>query len=157
VARGLDAGALQDELSVRAPPSKAKGRAFPAESSILKTKPPASQRSDGNAFVSVSGRLWQTSTKKAPRYNRKLWMERRQKAHPLSNHNNTPAASPEDAKRKDRVRHRDGGRFRRLPAKRLWQLTISSSPYQTKFQKACECLEKDKEVLFTFYDFPDQH
>jgi putative transposase len=29
--------------------------------------------------------------------------------------------------------------------------------YQTKFPKACECLEKDKEVLFTFYDFPAQH
>jgi integrase len=26
-----------------------------------------------------------------------------------------------------------------------------------KFPKACECLEKDKEVLFTFYDFPAQH
>src|SRR6476660_2310933 len=23
--------------------------------------------------------------------------------------------------------------------------------------KACQCLEKDKEVLFTFYDFPAQH
>jgi len=31
------------------------------------------------------------------------------------------------------------------------------SSYQTKFPKACECLEKDKEVLFTFYDFPAQH
>ena len=29
--------------------------------------------------------------------------------------------------------------------------------YQSKFPKACECLEKDKEVLFTFYDFPAQH
>ena len=29
--------------------------------------------------------------------------------------------------------------------------------YQIKFPKACECLEKDKEVLFTFYDFPAQH
>src|SRR5712664_2852073 len=28
------------------------------------------------------------------------------------------------------------------------------SSYQLKFPKACECLEKDKEVLFTFYDFP---
>ena len=28
------------------------------------------------------------------------------------------------------------------------------SSYQTKFPKACGCLEKDKEVLFTFYDFP---
>jgi transposase-like protein len=31
------------------------------------------------------------------------------------------------------------------------------SSYQTKFPKACECLQKDKEVLFTFYDFPAQH
>ena len=31
------------------------------------------------------------------------------------------------------------------------------SSYRTKFPKACECLEKDKEVLFTFYDFPAQH
>jgi putative transposase len=29
--------------------------------------------------------------------------------------------------------------------------------YQTKFPKACECLPKDKEVLFSFYDFPAQH
>jgi putative transposase len=31
------------------------------------------------------------------------------------------------------------------------------SSYQIKFPKACECLEKDEEVLFTFYDFPAQH
>src|ERR1700675_2303072 len=31
------------------------------------------------------------------------------------------------------------------------------SSYQIKFPKACECLEKDREVLFTFYDFPAQH
>src|SRR5215469_4010648 len=31
------------------------------------------------------------------------------------------------------------------------------SSYQTKFPKACEYLKKDKEVLFTFYDFPAQH
>jgi putative transposase len=31
------------------------------------------------------------------------------------------------------------------------------SSCQTKFPKACECLEKDKAVLFTFYDFPAQH
>jgi putative transposase len=31
------------------------------------------------------------------------------------------------------------------------------SSYQVKFPKACECLEKDKEVLFTFYDFLAQH
>lgn len=29
--------------------------------------------------------------------------------------------------------------------------------YQAKFPKATECLEKDKEWLFTFYDFPAQH
>jgi putative transposase len=31
------------------------------------------------------------------------------------------------------------------------------SSYQTKFPKACECLQKDKEILFTFYDFRAQH
>jgi putative transposase len=31
------------------------------------------------------------------------------------------------------------------------------SSYQIKFPKACQCLEKDKEVLFTFYDFPARH
>ena len=31
------------------------------------------------------------------------------------------------------------------------------SSYQIKSAKACQCLEKDKEVLFTFYDFPAQH
>jgi transposase-like protein len=29
--------------------------------------------------------------------------------------------------------------------------------YQPKYPKACECLAKDKEVLFTFYDFPALH
>jgi len=29
--------------------------------------------------------------------------------------------------------------------------------YQAKFPKATECLGKDKECLFTFYDFPAQH
>ena len=29
--------------------------------------------------------------------------------------------------------------------------------YQAKFPAACECLEKDKEDLFTFYDFPAEH
>jgi putative transposase len=29
--------------------------------------------------------------------------------------------------------------------------------FQVKFSKATECLEKDKEWLFTFYDFPAQH
>jgi putative transposase len=31
------------------------------------------------------------------------------------------------------------------------------SLYEVKFPKACECLAKDKEVLFTFYDFPAEH
>jgi len=31
------------------------------------------------------------------------------------------------------------------------------SLYSTKFPKACECLIKDKDVLFTFYDFPAEH
>ena len=29
--------------------------------------------------------------------------------------------------------------------------------YQAKYPKATDCLEKDKEWLFTFYDFPAQH
>jgi transposase-like protein len=29
--------------------------------------------------------------------------------------------------------------------------------YQLKYPKACDCLEKDKGVLFTFYDFPAEH
>jgi putative transposase len=29
--------------------------------------------------------------------------------------------------------------------------------YQDKYPKACECLKKDKEVLFTFYNFPAKH
>lgn len=91
-----------------APRSKAKGRAFPTKSSILKTKPPGSQRSDGDAFVSVSGRLWQTSTKKAPRYSRKLWMERREKAHPLSNQK-TPRR-PHPRTPKERIRQHSENR-----------------------------------------------
>jgi len=29
--------------------------------------------------------------------------------------------------------------------------------YEAKYEKACECLKKDKEVLFAFYDFPAEH
>ena len=29
--------------------------------------------------------------------------------------------------------------------------------YRDKFPKACDCLERDKDVLFTFYDFPAAH
>jgi transposase-like protein len=29
--------------------------------------------------------------------------------------------------------------------------------YQPKYPKACECLKKDKDVLFAFYDFPAEH
>lgn len=31
------------------------------------------------------------------------------------------------------------------------------SLYEAKYPKACECLRKDKERLFTFYDFPAMH
>jgi transposase-like protein len=31
------------------------------------------------------------------------------------------------------------------------------SLYEAKYPKACECLEKDKEQLFTFYDYPAEH
>jgi len=29
--------------------------------------------------------------------------------------------------------------------------------YQAQYEKACECLKKDKDVLFTLYDFPAEH
>jgi putative transposase len=29
--------------------------------------------------------------------------------------------------------------------------------YEAKYPSACECLKKDKDVLFTFYDFPAEH
>jgi putative transposase len=29
--------------------------------------------------------------------------------------------------------------------------------YQLKYPKACDCLEKDQELLFTFYNFPAEH
>lgn len=29
--------------------------------------------------------------------------------------------------------------------------------YEAKYPQACECLKKDKDVLFTFYDFPAEH
>ncbi len=29
--------------------------------------------------------------------------------------------------------------------------------YQAKYPKACQCLRKDEEVLFTFYDYPAEH
>ena len=29
--------------------------------------------------------------------------------------------------------------------------------YQAKYEGACECLRKDREVLLTFYDFPAEH
>ncbi len=31
------------------------------------------------------------------------------------------------------------------------------SLYEAKYPKACKCLNKDKEQLFTFYDFPAEH
>ena len=29
--------------------------------------------------------------------------------------------------------------------------------YQAKYPKACDCLKKDHDVMFTFYDFPAAH
>jgi putative transposase len=29
--------------------------------------------------------------------------------------------------------------------------------YEAKYEKACDCLKKDKDVLFAFYDFPAEH
>jgi putative transposase len=46
-------------------------------------------------------------------------------------------------------------RLKKAQAATAYDQSIFS--YQTKFPKACECLQKDKEVLFAFYDFPAQH
>jgi putative transposase len=40
-------------------------------------------------------------------------------------------------------------------AKRAYQAFLKH--YGAKYPKACECLRKDEEVLFTFYDFPAEH
>jgi transposase-like protein len=31
------------------------------------------------------------------------------------------------------------------------------SQYQVKYERSCNCLEKDKDSLFAFYDFPAEH
>jgi putative transposase len=31
------------------------------------------------------------------------------------------------------------------------------SHYEAKYPKACKCLERDREQLFSFYDFPAEH
>jgi len=33
----------------------------------------------------------------------------------------------------------------------------NAEKYDAKYQKACECLRKDREQLLTFYDFPAEH
>src|SRR5438552_3130465 len=53
--------------------------------------------------------------------------------------------------------YRESAQSWRELLQQLKRLGLSISSYQTKFPKACECLEKDKDVLFTFYDFPTQH
>ena len=40
-------------------------------------------------------------------------------------------------------------------ARKAYQEFISI--YEAKYPKACECLSKDEDVLFTFYDFPAEH
>lgn len=41
--------------------------------------------------------------------------------------------------------------------KGLQAFTSFQAIYSAKYPKACECLEKDRERLFTFYDFPAMH
>jgi putative transposase len=41
-----------------------------------------------------------------------------------------------------------------MPGAAVLEFAQFISSYQTKSPKACECLQKDQEVLFTFYDFP---
>ena len=43
----------------------------------------------------------------------------------------------------------------RADAERAFDLFLST--YETKYPKATECLEKDRDVLLTFYDFPAEH
>lgn len=40
-------------------------------------------------------------------------------------------------------------------AKRAYQAFLDH--YRAKYPKACQCLQKDEEVLFTFYDYPAEH
>jgi putative transposase len=42
-------------------------------------------------------------------------------------------------------------------AKALAAYEDFQSLYQAKYPKACECLERDREVLFRFYDYPAEH
>jgi transposase-like protein len=39
----------------------------------------------------------------------------------------------------------------------LKAFNVFGSLYEAKYPKACECLRKDREVLFSFYDFPAEH
>jgi transposase-like protein len=35
--------------------------------------------------------------------------------------------------------------------------TLFWKKYEAKYSEACQCLKKDRDVLFTFYDFPAEH
>jgi transposase-like protein len=43
----------------------------------------------------------------------------------------------------------------RQDALKAYELFLTN--YQLKYPKACECLEKDKDTLFSFYQFPAEH
>jgi transposase-like protein len=43
----------------------------------------------------------------------------------------------------------------RQAAQKAFEAFISL--YEAKYPKACECLSKDREILFSFYDFPAEH
>src|SRR5204862_3429025 len=43
----------------------------------------------------------------------------------------------------------------RAKAQRAYEQFLKD--YSVKYPKACDCLKKDKDVLFTFYDFPALH
>jgi len=36
-------------------------------------------------------------------------------------------------------------------------LALYGAEYPAKYPRACRCLQKDRDVLFTFYDFPAEH
>src|SRR5262245_64575216 len=43
------------------------------------------------------------------------------------------------------------------PKRWLKAFDAFNSLYEAKYPKACECLRKDRDVLFSFYDFPAAH
>lgn len=69
---------------------------------------------------------------------------------------NIPDKMPKSVQRKAKEKIHD---IYLAPTKEQALVAYNSfiSLYGRKFPEACECLQKDKDVLFTFYDFPAEH